>query len=430
MVVFLEVECHYYTRACFLKPWVHLLDLSVQSPTNESSYLAYKRLNMRTALAFFLLLGAYPLLAQDLVLDCPTTVNVECSDPFPSIEDYITDGCPPYTVSESSDITPGDCPQEWTEVITSTVTDDCGSQVECVWTLVVKDTTPPSADVDFFGPPIECGEVPFVVGTVTDACDPEAYIDLLWTGSASGSQFGFALMEFNAVDACGNIWFGNQLRERVDTTPPVVDVGTSAPIDCGGSFPEPSIEATDTGCGDELLISFEETLTEPDACGNQTLTRTWTVIDEADNQTVVDQVFTIVDSEAPVVNNSAPAVQAVCGPHVWEALYAGLNVEDCNDVTLEFSETVLVIEGTPVYKLDVLATDICGNAGGGSFTAEILGYMPTDLDQNFTVDTSDLLVALGEWECLDDCVADVDGDGLVGTPDLLAILGGIGTLCE
>jgi len=48
---------------------------------------------------------------------------------------------------------------------------------------------------------------------------------------------------------------------------------------------------------------------------------------------------------------------------------------------------------------------------------------PADLDGDGVVDTADLLILLAAWgPCSGECVADIDGDGAVGTTDLLALL--------
>lgn len=52
-----------------------------------------------------------------------------------------------------------------------------------------------------------------------------------------------------------------------------------------------------------------------------------------------------------------------------------------------------------------------------------------DLNQNQTVDITDLLLLLSEFGCLTNCSADLTGDGLVTVSDLLALIAAHGTDC-
>ena len=42
---------------------------------------------------------------------------------------------------------------------------------------------------------------------------------------------------------------------------------------------------------------------------------------------------------------------------------------------------------------------------------------------------NDVLIALGEFGCSGICVADLDGDGIVGVTDILNMLSGFGQPC-
>jgi hypothetical protein len=45
-----------------------------------------------------------------------------------------------------------------------------------------------------------------------------------------------------------------------------------------------------------------------------------------------------------------------------------------------------------------------------------------DVDGNGVVDTSDLLAIIGEWGACDSCLEDLDGDGIVGVSDVLQVI--------
>ena len=43
---------------------------------------------------------------------------------------------------------------------------------------------------------------------------------------------------------------------------------------------------------------------------------------------------------------------------------------------------------------------------------------------------SDALLLLGDFGCLSNCMADLNGDGIVTTSDMLVFLGAFGELCD
>jgi len=52
-----------------------------------------------------------------------------------------------------------------------------------------------------------------------------------------------------------------------------------------------------------------------------------------------------------------------------------------------------------------------------------------DLNNDGTVNISDLLLFMAEFGCLSGCTLDLTGDGTVSTPDLLVFLGAFGGGC-
>ena len=54
---------------------------------------------------------------------------------------------------------------------------------------------------------------------------------------------------------------------------------------------------------------------------------------------------------------------------------------------------------------------------------------PEDLNNDEFVTVADVLIFLGEFNCIYDCFADVDGDGSVAVNDLLLLLAAFGSEC-
>ena len=54
---------------------------------------------------------------------------------------------------------------------------------------------------------------------------------------------------------------------------------------------------------------------------------------------------------------------------------------------------------------------------------------PEDLNNDEFVTVGDVLILLGEFNCMVDCFADVDGDGSISVNDLLMLLAAFGSEC-
>jgi hypothetical protein len=68
--------------------------------------------------------------------------------------------------------------------------------------------------------------------------------------------------------------------------------------------------------------------------------------------------------------------------------------------------------------------DLEGLRIAGQVTVTAIGTArPADINGDGVVDTADLLMLLADWGCTGDCVGDVDDDGDTDTNDLLLLLG-------
>ena len=81
--------------------------------------------------------------------------------------------------------------------------------------------------------------------------------------------------------------------------------------------------------------------------------------------------------------------------------------------------------GGGLVEYSVEAVDYADNVGFGETLSFNVGGVLGDLDGDGSVGTSDLLILLAAWGPCDDCgncPADLDGDCSVGTSDLLILL--------
>lgn len=86
-----------------------------------------------------------------------------------------------------------------------------------------------------------------------------------------------------------------------------------------------------------------------------------------------------------------------------------------------------IIDTPPAGSLTLVAVDP-GTGCTASLTATL--GCPGDLNEDYVVGVSDVLLLLGGFGCMEDCWdSDVNGDGIVNVSDVLFLLGLFGTVC-
>ncbi len=281
---------------------------------------------------------AIPAAAQVTGSDnCDTSVEV-------SMVETIGTGCP-YTITRT-----------WTGV------DNCGNEVSATQVITVIDTTFPVLHGVPSNITLECDQpVPAVNVTATDNCSEDLQVELSanTVTNACGSIF---TRTWTVADDCGNITTVSQVITFVDTTAPYFNnAPANATVECDNVPSVPYVTAGDN-CDSNVNISFSQQTTE--GCP-YTITRTWTAMDNCDNQTIHVQTITVIDTTNPVI--VAPAdVTVECS-----AIPAPVQVsatDNCdNDVEVEFSE--VVVSGTACQYTIIrtwTATDNCGNQSSDS----------------------------------------------------------------
>lgn len=210
----------------------------------------------------------------------------------------------------------------------------------------------------------------------------------------------------------------------------------SATIDNGGCDYE-----TCSGCTDPLAENYDAGAAIDDGsctysdCTPVTLSVTtdcwgeevsWVLTDEASNA--------IASSPAGAYGNQQTYQWSGCltagcytftisdeyGDGMFGSQYGNCEVD--GDYFLTDGEgNVLFQMGEPDYGFSI-DEDFCIDVEG----AVCIG----DLNNDGTVDASDILLLLAAYGCSQDCNADIDGDGLVNTADFLIILSVFGTFCD
>lgn len=161
------------------------------------------------------------------VLDCPVEVREECTDPTGQVVNFTVtadDDCdgavtPVCTPPSGSMFPPG------TTTVTCTATDMAGNQSQCMFDVIVEDTTAPMLDPCPADITVECvaggNVVNYTAPTASDVCDPSPTVSC---SPPSGSTFmpGTTPVTCTATDASGNqsSCMFNVIVE--DTTPPIL----------------------------------------------------------------------------------------------------------------------------------------------------------------------------------------------------------------
>ena len=166
---------------------------------------------------------------------------------------------------------------------------------------------------------------------------------------------------WTATDCSGYTRSREQIIVVVDTVPPVVYVPEDMTVLCEDFATADLGEAFGTDdCGD-VTIEMTEEIVPGDCPGNYSVVRTFNAMDPCLNTATAQQVITVVDNEAPVLETLADMVLS-CSDELPSALPAA--TDNCSGV--EITVTDVVTEGScpQSYSIDrtFTATDACGNA--------------------------------------------------------------------
>ncbi|MEL6637884.1 MAG: proprotein convertase P-domain-containing protein [Bacteroidota bacterium] len=248
----------------------------------------------------------------------------------------------------------------------------------------LDDTTDPTftvpADVT-----ISCEEDPddlLLTGDVTDEADNCASgIQATYTDNTSGlsgcSGTGTLLRTWTLNDGNGNSVSQDQTITVQDVKAPTFTPPANITIDyCTDDIDDLSITGDVTDEADNCSTGLEATYADapevPGSCPNSgTVVRTWTLVDDCNNATVLTQTITRADNEAPsstqmgiTVDNEA----GICEATISLSLTAANTSDNCDDfgdltISSNISGTADASGIYPVGTTNVVftITDLCGN---------------------------------------------------------------------
>jgi gliding motility-associated-like protein len=206
----------------------------------------------------------------------------------------------------------GTCP----EIITRTysVTDDCGNSITVQQLITVSDITLPTAS----NPTtvnVECiGDVPAPnIAVVTDPADNSGSTTVAWLNDVSdGNSCPETITRtYSVSDDCNNTITVQQTIIVNDVTPPTATAPAAVTVECIEDVPPVPLsaatlitDATDN-CTAIPTIDWVSDVSNGNTCP-EVITRTYRVMDDCGNQTLLTQQITILDVTAPTASNPAP----------------------------------------------------------------------------------------------------------------------------
>lgn len=298
----------------------------------------------------------------------PATISVQCSSDVPSPNvNVVLDEADDYTsapvVTFLSDVSDGNtCP----EIITRTyrVADSCTNYIDVTQIIRVRDTIAPVLE-----------NAPADV-TVQCSTDIPTNIDLNWTDNCDGSGVVSGIDVSNGAscpevitrswtytDNCGNAATKSQLIIIDDTTPPVADPLPAAQL----LVLPPADPSVLTGVSDNCstpIVTHVIDVTDGGFCP-EIVTRTYSVMDDCGNETLITQDFMIGD----------PFPEASFIASEYELTNLETEVDFTNMTTGAATYVWDFGDGTPTSTL-VNPTHTFPDEEGGGYLVQLIAFSP------------------------------------------------------
>ena len=297
-----------------------------------------------------------------------------------------TDDCSAITWSNNFTELSDDCGQTGSATVTFTATDGCGNSSSTTATFSIVDTTNPIAPQVPADLTLQCIEDVPAPGdlTATDNCTD----DITVTGIDNIDNTDLCnitiIRTWTFTDACDNSSSISQTITVADTTPPTFTVPVSITIECDQDPSDLTITGDvtdeDDNCSSGLVATYTDTSAAGSCPSESTITRTWTLIDDCDNTTVLNQTISIVDTTPPSLTLPADATVECTNPTDPAATGTATGSDTCGTVAITFSDASTPNCGnTETIIRTWTATDQCGNATSLDQTITVVDTTPPSL---------------------------------------------------
>jgi len=290
----------------------------------------------------------------------PEDATFSCEDILNIGDEVISynDNCSNVELSIEESTLPGECEDTYTLTRTYTITDACGNSNSADWIISVVDNTPPF----LFGVPddvtLSCTEeATDAVVLAFDNCDD--FVDISLSAVTVSLDCGYLFTRtWTATDDCGNETSQAQIITFSDMEGPVFDpIDTQISLSCTDAIPEPEASATDE-CT-EFTIEISEFSSPGDCPASYTIFRTYTATDGCGNSTVIEQVISISDNEAPIFEDVLEEITVNCDD--FEEIPVPIVSDNCSEVNISYNDVPGEEACVSGLNRTWVATDACGN---------------------------------------------------------------------
>jgi hypothetical protein len=226
-----------------------------------------------------------------------TTFN--CTDDPVFSDPTASDACDPDpSLTYTDQMTPGNCPQNYSITRTWTATDACGNSSSASQTVYVVDNTAPTFSGVGNDTTISCDASPvFSNPTISDDCDTDPTLTHVDDSTMGDCPYNYSITRtWTATDDCGNTATASQTITVDDTEAPVLTCAPDATIACEDDLVFTPPTAVDNCDPDPLIteVSFDSTAGPGD--GEWTYVMCWIATDTCGN--ISDQCCQTIIREA------------------------------------------------------------------------------------------------------------------------------------
>uniref|UniRef100_UPI0013D64748 C-type lectin domain-containing protein n=1 Tax=Flagellimonas sp. HSM57 TaxID=2654675 RepID=UPI0013D64748 len=294
--------------------------------------------------------------------------------PFP----VASDNCSADVAIVSDITTPGGNPNDYTRVISYQATDGSGNTSAIFTrTITVADTTDPTAS-NPSAITVECiGDVPLPnVGVVTDESDNcsasgDIVVAFVSDSGLVGSNPGTITRTYSVTDEAGNSITVTQNIIVDDTTDPTASDPSDITVECIGDVPLPNVgvvtdESDNCSAAGDIVVAF---VSDSALVGSNpgTITRTYSVTDEAGNSITVTQDIIVDDTTDPTASDPSDITVECIGdvplPNVGVVTDESDNCSASGDIVVAFvSDSALTGSNPGTITRTYSVTDEAGNS--------------------------------------------------------------------
>ena len=356
-------------------------------------------------------------LTAPVLNNVPGDLNLECGvDPIPDPANVTaTDYCDPAVeVDFSERRVNGDCEGNYDIIRTWSATDACGNPVTATQTIRVRDNEAPvlitgvlpegSNENDLCAPNTD--EELAALGVLTAGEFALLYTDNCSSGvnvnrviNLDGDDCKWIMwVRYDITDYCGNdaqsvkLWYhGADMTAPTFTAP--VDTMIYADANCTYDA-DPSItgdvDDEADNCSTGLQATYDDVVADGSCIGEKIITRTWSLMDDCNNEAVNQvQVITVTDNTPPTFDSDPAGLSDIaCNGKfpVQEVLTAS---DTCGSATVVPSVDAYTVDICSGYDVTYrwTATDACGNS---SETTATFSVLPDTTDPTFDSDPAGL----------------------------------------